>query len=57
MYTENDFFSVARPSVLGKFEAGLLRAFEGKVKGKFWPPGDELRILTRVVRRAEVGFQ
>lgn len=52
-----DFFSVASRVSLDEFEASLLAEFEGKPKGRLRAPGDEFRILNRIVRRTEVGFE
>lgn len=38
-------------------EAGLREAFEGKVKGRVRVSRDEFRILNRIVRRTEAGYE
>ena len=35
----------------------ILEVFEGKVKGRLARPGDELRVLNRVVRRSQSGYE
>lgn len=53
----DDFFAVARSDDLAWFERSLLGKFEGKVKGRLTSPGDELRILNRIARRTESGYE
>ena len=53
----DDFLATAGPADLNWFEKTLLATFEGKVKGRLKNPGDELRVLNRVVRRSEDGYE
>ena len=53
----DDFFATGVPADLVWFERELLKTFEGKVKGRLAEPGDELRILNRVVRRTSDGYE
>ena len=53
----DDFFATGVPEDLDWFEKSLLKAFEGKVKGRLTQAGDELRILNRVVRRTDDGYE
>ena len=53
----DDFFATGLPNDLSWFEKTLLKAFEGKVKGRLQRPGDELRILNRVARRTADGYE
>lgn len=49
----DDFFSVGSRVALDEFEASLLAEFEGKTKDRLRAPGDEFRILNKIVRRTE----
>ena len=49
--------AVGSPADLRWYEAGLLKLFEGRVKGILAFPGDELRILNQVARRIEDGYE
>ena len=53
----DDFFAEGLPESLDWFENELLRKFEGKVKGRLRQPGDEMRILNRIVRRTAEGYE
>ena len=53
----DDFLATGSASSLSWFERTLLTTFEGKVKGRLQKPGDELRILNRIARRTEDGYE
>lgn len=53
----DDLFSVVRLVALSELEASVWAAFEGKVEGGLRAPGDECRILNRVVRRTEASYE
>ena len=53
----DDFFATGRAEDREWFEKTLLGLFEGKVKGRLVKSGDELRLLNRVVRRTEDGYE
>ena len=53
----DDFFSEGLPRDLDWFEKVLLDQFEGKAKGRLAQPGQELRVLNRVVRRTQDGYE
>jgi hypothetical protein len=53
----DDFLAAGSASSLSRFERTLLTTFEGKVKGRLQKPGDELRILNRIARRTEDGYE
>ncbi len=53
----DDFFAAGSADHVKCFEETLLTAFEGKVKGRLARPGDELRVLNRVVRRTADGHE
>jgi len=53
----DDFFMEGTAEALDVFQAKLLKKFEGKVKGVLARPGDELRVLNRVVRRTPNGYE
>ncbi|CAE8604343.1 unnamed protein product [Polarella glacialis] len=53
----DDFFATGAPDDLDWFEKALLKTFEGKVKGRLTQADDELRILNRIVRRTDAGYE
>ena len=53
----DDFFAEGLPSDLTWFESSILSRFEGKAKGRLAKPGDELRVLNRIVRRTSEGYE
>jgi hypothetical protein len=53
----DDFFATGTAKELDWFENTLLTRFEGKVKGRLKECGDELRILNRIVRRTDAGYE
>ena len=53
----HDFFSVAKLADIRWFEEALLTDFEGKVKGNLLKPEDEFRVLNRIIRRTEAGYE
>ena len=53
----DDFLSAAKLADTKWFEAALLKAFEGKVKGNLQKPDDEIRVLNRIIRRTEAGYE
>jgi hypothetical protein len=53
----DDFFATGTAKELDWFESTLLTRFEGKVKGRLKECGNELRILNRVVRRTDAGYE
>lgn len=53
----DDFFVVGMPSSVKWFTDELLKVFEGEVKGLLDQAGQELRILNRIVRRTEHGYE
>jgi hypothetical protein len=53
----DDFLATGSAASLTWFEHTLLTTFEGKVKGRLQKPGDELRILNRIARRTENGYE
>ena len=53
----DDFFATGRAEDREWFEKTLLGLFEGKVKGRLVKSEDELRLLNRVVRRTEDGYE
>jgi hypothetical protein len=52
----DDFFAAGSADDVRCFEEILLTAFEGNVKGRLTRPSDQLRVLSRVVRRAADGY-
>ena len=53
----DDFLAEGLPQALDWFEKALLEKFEGKIKGRLRHNGDELRLLNRIVRRTEEGYE
>jgi hypothetical protein len=53
----DDFLATSSPATLDWFEKAILTKFEGKVKGRLRNPGDELRVLNRIIRRSEEGYE
>lgn len=53
----DDFLSAASKADAKWFEQVLLNEMEGKLKGALQEPGDELRVLNRIVRRSEAGYE
>ena len=53
----DDFLAEGRPEAFDWFEKALLTKFEGKIKGRLKRDGDEIRLLSRVVRRTTEGYE
>jgi hypothetical protein len=53
----DDFLATASSRDLDWFEGAILTKFEGKVKGRLRNPGDEVRVLNRVIKRSEDGYE
>ena len=51
------FFVAGAAENVEWFKGALLATFEGKVKGQLNGPGDELRVLNRIVRRTADGYE
>ena len=53
----DDFLSVAKLADTKWFEEALFKEFERKVKGNLQKPKDEFRVLNRIIRRIEAGYE
>ncbi len=54
---EVPLFARGRPEALGCFEKALLRKFAGKMQGRLGGDADEIKLLSRIVRRTTEGCE